>query len=201
MEKNTEQIILETARKHFVQRGFAGARMQEIADEASINKAMLHYYFRTKEKLYQAVVNETLGLIIPKIAGAMAAEGSFWERTDHLVDTYIQTILKHPDIPIFIMSELSQEKESFVAELKKQATFFPGIQAYMQKIILEMEEGKIRKMPAEHLLLNILGMTVFPFLAKPVFKTVFQVSEKEFNDLMTERKEMIMQFLKRALAV
>ncbi len=199
MQKDTEQLILDTARKHFVQKGFAAARMQEIADDAGINKAMLHYYFRSKERLYQEIIRRTLSRVVPKFAGAMAHEGSFRERLEHVVDTYISTLMENPDIPIFIMSELSQKRESFIAELKKQASFFPAVQSFMGQMQQEMEQGSIRQMPPPHLLLNILGMSVFPFMAKPVFRTIFEVSEKEFELLMSERKQIIADFVVAAL--
>ncbi len=201
MSKDTEQIILETARKHFVQKGFSAARMQEIADEAGINKAMLHYYFRSKDKLYQEIISRTLGTIIPRIAGAMKSEGSFLERTEHLVDTYITTILEYPDIPVFIMTELAQKKESFIKEIRKYAGHFPAVQSFMGQMIIEAQAGKIKAFHPVHLLMNIIGMTVFPFMAKPVINTVLGVSDKQFIELMEERKSVIMEFVEGALLV
>jgi TetR/AcrR family transcriptional regulator len=201
MEQDTELRILNTARKHFIQKGFSATRMQEIADEAGINKALLHYYFRSKEKLYQEIVSRTLQKAIPRFISAMAMKGSFWEKTERLVDTYISTILENPDLPIFIMSELSQKKESFIEELKKQASDFKDVQSFIQLMLEEMAAGNIRNIPPAHLMLNIMGMTVFPFMAKPVFSTIFEISEEDFTELMEERKTVIMHFLKSALLV
>ena len=201
MQNDTEQIILMTARKHFVQKGFAAARMQEIADEAKINKAMLHYYFRSKDKLYQEVVSRTLGLIFPKLALAMTSDGDFLERTRHLVNTYVDAILEHPEIPLFIVSELSQKKAQFVEEIKRQAEFLPAIQAFIGQMMLEMEEGRIRRFPPVQLLLNILSMSVFPFMAKPAIETFFDVSDAQFIMMMNERKSVIMDFVTQALKV
>jgi TetR/AcrR family transcriptional regulator len=201
MAKNTEQIILEVARKHFVQNGFAGARMQEIADEAAINKAMLHYYFRSKEKLYHEIISQTLDTVIPNFAAALKTEGSFWEKAEKVVNTYIEMLIKNPDLPFFIMSELSQKRERFIEELKKRAQFFPAMQSFLRQIMVDIEEGKIRQVAPVHLLLNIMSMCVFPFIAKPVFCTVMELPEAEFEDLMKERVEAILDFLKHALKV
>jgi AcrR family transcriptional regulator len=201
MQKDTEQLILDCARKHFIQKGFAATRMQEIADEAGINKAMLHYYFRSKEKMYQQIISGILGMMIPKLAGALSSEGTLWDRIDKLVNTYITALIEHPEIPIFIMTELSQKRESFVLELKKQASYFPMIFSFLQTITDEIEAGKIKDFPPLQLLLNILAMSVFPFMAKPVFSTIFDVSESQFEALMEERKRVIVDFVRSALEV
>ena len=197
----TEKKILEIARKHFVQKGFAATRTQEIADEAGINKAMLHYYFRTKEKLYHEIIIQILDLMIPQFTSALTQEGSFWEKMEAFIDTYISILIERPEIPFFIMSELSQKQERFVTELKKRATFFPVAQAFILEMLAEMEAGKIKQMPPLHLFLNVLSMTVFPFIAKPAFCTVFDFPDSDFEKLMLQRKTIIIDFVKNALRV
>lgn len=201
MEKSTEQNILDTARIHFIQKGFAATRTQEIADDAGINKAMLHYYYRSKEKLYQEVISQTLAEVVPKIASAMSSKGSFFQRIEHLVDTYVETIIEHPEMPLFVMSELSQKREGFIEVMKKQAIFFPAIQSFFEQMQKEVAAGKIRDIPPIHLLLNILGMTVFPFMAKPVISTIFNVPDEQFETLMKERKEIIIDFIINSLRI
>ncbi len=199
MAKVTESEILEIARKHLVPQGFAAARMQEIADEAGINKAMLHYYFRSKNKLYEEIIVQTLNLIIPRFAAAIGHEGPFWDKIERIVHTYIDTLREHPDIPFFIMSELAQKRERFIELLKSKSSFFPSVQGFLIQMGEEMAAGNIKAFPPIHLLLNIMGMTVFPFMAKPVFMTIFEVPEESFGELMEERKEVIVNFIKAAL--
>jgi AcrR family transcriptional regulator len=200
MEKDTEKNILKVARKHFVQKGFAATRTQEIADEVGVNKALVHYYFRTKEKLYLEIVKQVLDSMVPRVARAMSTEGDFWERVEAVVETYTSVLIKEPDTPFFIMSELSQQRERFVAELQKRAAFFPAIQQFLIKMQEAMATGEIKDIPPVHLMLNIISMTVFPFMAKPVFCTIFSFSESDFTNLMMERKAFIMSFLRGALA-
>ena len=199
MRESTELHILNTARKHFVSNGFAGTRMQGIADEAKINKALLHYYFRSKAKLYEEVIDSTLNTLIPPLVEAMGESGSFAVRLDRIIDAYITNLIKHPDIPIFIVSELSQRQESFIEKIKKRTDFFPAVQSFIIQMSIEMEEGIIRKMAPMHLFLNIVGLIVFPFIAKPIFQTVLNVEQSEFEDLMHERKEVVMEFIHAAL--
>jgi AcrR family transcriptional regulator len=199
MAIDKETLILEVARKHFVQRGYAATRMQDIADEAGSNKALVHYYFRSKEKLYHEITVRILDTIIPRFAQALTIDGTFWERVEAMVGSYVSLLQEQPDIPFFIMSEVSQKQERFIEELKKRSQYFPALQGFIILMHQEMEAGKIRTIPPIHLMLNIMGMTVFPFLAKPFLTTVFGVPEEDFSELMGERKEIIINFLKAAL--
>jgi len=199
MENNTELLILKTARKHFVQNGFVATRMQDIADEAGINKALLHYYFRSKNKLYQQIVESILDEILPRVAKALEYDGTFWERVEKIVHTYIEMLLEQPDIPVFMMTELSQQRATFVEHLKKRAHFFPAMQSFIGQMAQEIQQGNIRAVPPLHLFLNMLGMTVFPFVAKPVFCTLFDYSGAAFDELMQERAAIILDFMKNAL--
>ncbi len=199
MKKTTESHILNTARKHFVRNGFAGTRMQEIADEAEINKALLHYYFRSKRKLYEEVIDASLHVLLPPLAAAMGRAGTFEERLEGVIQTYFTTLLAHSDIPVFIISELSQRQESIIEKIKAHSEFFPAIQSFILQMSIEMEDGTIRKMPPMHLLLNIVSLIVFPFIAKPVFQTIFDIEQTDFENLMQERKAIVMDFIQKAL--
>ncbi|MEL6835614.1 MAG: helix-turn-helix domain-containing protein [Bacteroidota bacterium] len=199
MAEDKEQLILEVARKQFVQKGFAATKMQDIAEEAGVNKALLHYYYRSKAKLYHQIIVQTLDKMIPRFAEAMAKEGTFWERVENLVTTYVNLLLKEPDIPFFIMSEISQEQDRFVSELRLRAHYFPAAQGFVMSMQEEIAAGRLRDIPPLHILLNIMSMTVFPFVAKPVFCTIFNFPEEYFNELMEERKAVILTFLKAAL--
>lgn len=202
MAKDTEQIILETARKHFVQYGYAATRTQDIAEEAGVTKAMLHYYFRTKEKLYNQILVSILDYVVPKLAGVMAKQGEFWPHLERILDTYFEMLMANPDIPFFIMTELSQRKgDILIAELQKRASFFPAGLVFLQKMQQEMDAGRIKSIPPIQLILNILGMTVFPFIVRPIFSTIFNYSDEAYQKMMLERKGIVLDFVKNALRV
>lgn len=199
MAEDKEQLILEVARKQFVQKGFAATKMQDIAAEAGVNKALLHYYYRSKEKLYHQIIVRTLDRVIPTFAAAMATEGTFWERLENLVHTYVTLLQAEPDIPFFIMSELSQEQDRFVSELRLRAHYFPAAQSFVQSMHEEMEAGRMKQMPPLHLMLNIMSLTVFPFIAKPVFSTIFSFDDESLKQLLEERKVIVLDFIKAAI--
>ncbi len=201
MAKDTENTILDVARQEFVQNGFAATRMQEIADKAGINKAMLHYYFRSKEKLYQEIISQTLNRVIPIFAQSLDQDGDFWTKLERVVGTYVKLLIKEPDLPFFIMSELSQKRESFIIELKKRAQYFPAMRKFIMQIMEEQSTGKLREVPPVHIVLNIMGLCVFPFIAKPIFCTIMDIPEEDFKELMQDRVNVIMDFMHHALKV
>ncbi len=199
MQVDTEQSILITAQKHFMERGFRATRMQEIADEVGINKAMLHYYFRSKDKLYRKVVGYTLGELVPKIAAVMGSQLPFWEKIELIVSTYIDLLTSRPNLPAFVMNELASKNEAFTNELKQHAAQFSSIQVFILQIHQEMEAGRIKNYNPMQLMLNVMGLTIFPFMAKPIFTTIFSVGDPHFESMMQERKVLIVEFLKSAL--
>src|SRR3954468_10948841 len=108
----TEEKILEAARKIFLAKGLDGARMQDIADEAGINKAMLHYYFRSKEKLFEKIFTEVAGHFLPRIATILASENSVLEKIDTFCAEYINQVMQTPYVPIFILNEINRQPEA-----------------------------------------------------------------------------------------
>ena len=110
-DSDTERRILDAARAVFIRRGTAGARMQEIAEEASVNQALLHYYFRSKERLSEAVFTEIAGRMFPAIIGILGGEFTIDEKIDRVVDTYIDIMSRSPFLPGYILSELHHHPE------------------------------------------------------------------------------------------
>jgi len=199
MNKTKEQIILEVARVQFVKNGYAATRTEEIAQEAGVTKAMVHYYFRTKERLFDEIVRHIFANSLSKLAKSINQKLPIWEKIELIVDSYIEILLEEPDIPFFIMYELSQKRESFVAELQKRRDQLPDIAGFLSQIQEEIDQENWHPMPAPQILLNIMSMTIFPFIAKPIFNTVLELPEPVFEQMMRERKPFIMSFLKQAL--
>lgn len=202
MPESTENLILDAARKHFMEKGYAAARMQEIADTAGINKALLHYYFRSKEKLFQHILKETVDILEPRLAGALSKEGTVLEKIEGIVESYISTMLEHPYMPMFVMTELSQKRENFIKLIKSRAQQ-GGInfQTFFMQVMQEMQEGKIRKMNPIHLVLNVISMCIFPFIVRPIFSNVVELPQEQYDELLKTRKAEVMDFIQHALKV
>lgn len=201
MAENTEKAILEAAKKVFTAKGFSGARMQEIADEAEINKALLHYYFRSKEKLFEVILEDTMAMVVDKFGQALESEGTVLEKLEKIIEVYISNIKEHPHMPIFILHELSQNRLQFLEAVKRKIHHLPNFLEFFQQVQREQEEGLIKSVPPLHLLLNVMSMCIFPFIVKPVFCNIIEIPEEQFDGLMEQRIEVVANFVKSALEV
>jgi AcrR family transcriptional regulator len=189
-EKNTEALIIEAAKKIFVQRGLAGARMQDIADEAGINKAMLHYYYRSKEKLFEIVFNEAFTKVLGRVGTALVAEMSVEDKIRAIIDNYISEVAEAPYLPIFVLNEISQQPEMMVKRLSSQPVF-PNIMGFMKEVVEAGKKGIIKEVSPVQLFLNIISMCVFPFIARPLIQGVFMQDNVQFDLLIEERKKLV----------
>lgn len=199
MPETTEQIILNKAKAVFMQKGYAGARMQEIADEAGINKAMLHYYFRSKEKLFGVIVEEVVQGLVPRLSEAIEGEGTVTEKLEKVIRLYISMIKENPYMPMFILHELSQNRTEFILRMKKKVARLPNFSAFFAQIMEEQSAGIIRLINPIHLLLNVLGMVIFPFVAKPMVVNLVGLPGEQFDEMMKDRADVVVEFMKNAL--
>ena len=195
---STEEKIKEAAKSVFVRNGYSGARMQDIADEAGINKALLHYYFRSKEKLFELIFFEVFDIVIPQLRATVSTDQSVEEKIKAFVFTYIDVIQTNPHVPIFILHELSQGADRFVEKLK-QRQVIPEMAQFMLQLMNEMETGKIKSFQPLHLFMNIISMCAFPFVAKPLLQAVSGINEEDWTILMNERKEEVTRFILSAI--
>lgn len=196
MQINTEHKILEAAREIFMQKGFAGARMQEIADKAQINKAMLHYYFKTKRTLFSAIVTDNINLLAPKLSAAFFGEQSVYDKLCKLVDIYIDTILKHPDIPMFLLYEMSQGHKDSIAKMKRIIDDNHSLAGLLEQIRREQEQQILKPVPPYHLVLSVMSLIVFPFVARPIFETMLEIPPEHYARMMQERKTIVKEIIK-----
>jgi len=199
MQKDTEEKILDAAKEVFSQKGFDGARMQEIADKAEINKAMLHYYFRSKQQLFERIVELHIQLITPKLVEAISDSGTVIENLERLVDSYIDTIMQNPSMPMFLLNELAQRRVNAFSQMKNVLGREKVIAKLFQKMEEEQKTGMIKDIPPHHLLLSVMSLIVFPFIAWPVFQHLIEIPEEQYNSMMLERKTVVKDFIRSAI--
>ncbi|MDP3912360.1 MAG: TetR/AcrR family transcriptional regulator [Bacteroidota bacterium] len=196
---STEDKILEAAKNVFVTKGMDGARMQEIADEAGINKALLHYYFRSKERLFEATFGEIIKYAFPKITQIVQTDGPIVTKIEQIIDAYIDLLIKHPFIPGFVMKELNRDPSGLFKIVVK---FGLNPKAIFDHIQLAMDRGEIIKMKPQHLAINILSMCIFPFAARPILSfVVFKDDPKALEAFYAERAEIIKKFVIDAIVI
>jgi len=196
---STEDKILEAAKNIFIAKGMEGARMQEIADEAGINKALLHYYFRSKERLFEAIFSEIFKFAFPKLSKIILSDAGIVTKIELFVDAYIDILIKHPFIPGFVMKEMNRDPSGLFKLVAKYGLDPQPVFSYIQQA---MDQGEIIKMKPQHLVVNVVSMCIFPFAARPVISfVVFKNNPKELEAFYAERAEVIKQFVINAIVV
>lgn len=193
----TELRILDAAKKVFVEKGFDGASMQDIANEAGINKALLHYYFRKKEFLFKAIFKQALHSFIPNLLQVIQSNEPVRVKLKLFVENYIDMLLLNPHIPVFILHELSRRPENLVSVIKEMGVNPSLILQNMEKGIAEAGGTSY---PTKHLLVNMLAMCIFPIAAKPILTMMlFSGNDEEYQKFVSERKQLVYEFLLKAL--
>jgi len=197
-DSSTEEKIKNAARHVFHIKGYAGTRTRDIAEEAGINLALLNYYFRSKEKLFEIVMMETLRDFLQSLTSVFNdMESSFETKLEMVVNNYITLLVKEPEIPLFILSELRRNPTHLLQKMNVKEII---MQSYFVKQLLEvMEQNKMAQKDLLHLIINIIGMTIFPFVAKPIFQSIGEISNEQFSAMMEERKTLIPKWIKAIL--
>lgn len=196
---NTENKILKAAQDVFIEKGMSGTRMQEIADKAGINKALLHYYYRTKEKLFLSVFRVAISVFIPKVEKIILSEETFFNKIRIFVKEYGKILYKNQFLPLFILHEIKRNPDALFKEFK--AT---GINPtmFLEMIQKEVDEDTIKPIDPKQLIINMLAMIIFPIAAKPMFQRVFFENDKKVYDEMLKRRlDEVPEFIINAIKV
>lgn len=202
----TERRILDAATAVFIRRGTAGARMQEIAEEAGVNQALLHYYFRSKDKLSEAVFRETAGRMFPALIGIVGADTPVVEKIDSIVDTYLTTMTQTPFLPGYIISELHHHPER-ISQLLGQIAggdlsviTAPAFDKLEKQLAAEARAGRMRRMNAAQFFVNLLSLCVFPFAARPMLRAALGFDDNDFAKFIEQRRKELPIYIRSAIA-
>ena len=195
---STEEKILTAAREVFLQKGFSGARMQDIADEAGINKALLHYYFRSKEKLFETIFREAFEKLVPHIIEVFSSELPFFDKIRAFCEAYVTMAMENPFVPIFILNEMHANPEGF------QKTFgdIPKkVPHTLLKTVIKkaVDDGLIRPIDPPQLIMNMLSLCMFPTISRPMFQLVMNMSDTQFKKMSELRKKEVADFIIQAI--
>lgn len=185
----TEEKIFNAARIVFQKKGFAGARMQEIADEAGINKAMLHYCFKNKQLLFEAVFKNAFSQLAPQINAIFSSDETLFEKIKQFTHSYISFVIINPFLPPFVIQEMNNNPEFVKSFFKNENS--PNPYLLIDQIKNEIDLGIIKPVNPKQLVLDIFAMTVFPFAAQMMVRGILHLDDAEFNQMMEERKTII----------
>ena len=189
----TEEHIKETAKKVFFQKGLLNATTQQIADEAGVNRALIHYYFRSRDQLFKKVLEEAVGETRDKVDSIFASDESFKSKISKYLDVFIDRNAKYPYIQNFIITEIMQDPEKLKEHFsRKRIHLMKHIVPPLKK---EIENGGMQPVDPEHFIVNMMSMCSYPLIAKPVIQTMFAYDDKAYKNFLKERKQVIYKVL------
>lgn len=193
-DKDTEQLILQAAQKVFTEKGLAGARMQDIADQAGFNKALVHYYFTSKAKLFELIFEQEFKTFFFDLVGIVSSDLPLFEKIERIIEHDIDKMTRLPGLPNFVLNEISRNPEVILKQFKK-IPVENVLGGFQKQINSEIKKGTIRKIGSEQLLINIQSLCIFPFLARPMIKGLMRMDEKAYLAMMQKRKATVLEFI------
>jgi TetR/AcrR family transcriptional regulator len=196
-KRSTEELILEAAQAVFLEKGLAGARMQEIADRAGINKALLHYYFRSKEKLSALIIERAIGVILPRVMAVLDTDVELFDKIRLVVDTYLNFVSRNSFLPLFIVNEVNRNPQFFFRTVvEKERTHLDKFRRQVEEAVAQ---GRIHPINPAQLFMNVMSLVIFPFLGKPIIQVGLGLSDEDFKREMEHRRTEVAEFVIRAI--
>lgn len=191
----TEQIIKETAKRIFLSEGKMLATTQDIADAAGVNRTLLHYYFRSRDVLFNLVFKESLTKLRTRIHEVLSTDFPFRQKVENLVNVFYEELMASPYLETCIALHLNQQPEKY----EELFTAIPGgkerMKNFLKEIQREMEKGNIEEMKPLNFFINLFALMAYPFVAKPIYLNMFDLTEANYSKLLAERKKSIITML------
>jgi AcrR family transcriptional regulator len=196
-KRSTEELILEAAQAVFLEKGLAGARMQEIADRAGINKALLHYYFRSKEKLSALIIERAIAVILPRVMAVLDTDLELFDKIRLVVDTYLTFVSRNSFLPLFIVNEVNRNPQFFFRTVvEKERTHLDKFRRQVEEAVAQ---GRIHPIAPAQLFMNVMSLVIFPFIGKPIIQVGLGLSDEDFKREMEHRRTEVAEFVIRAI--
>lgn len=194
-----EARIVDAARQLFIERGFVGTSMSDIASRAGINRPTLHYYFRTKERMFDAVFGGIVGTLVPRVKDiVLQPDRPIGERVASVVDAYYDVFGANPGLPMFIVREMHRDFDGVVRTIMEMR-LGQYIESVRQGLQGEMDSGRLRQVPMRYLFLTFYSMLTMPFVAGNLCRTVLLYDGETFADLLAGWKPYIVDAMERLL--
>lgn len=197
---STEQHIIEVARQVFIEKGFAETSMSDIAARAGINRPGLHYYFRTKDRMFEAVFGDIVFSFLPTIHNIMLQDIPISERISEIADVYFNIMENNPYLPMFVVREIQRDAAHLLDTVRNLETG-QYINKIKEKLLTEMERGKIKQTPIEFVFYTFYGLLFAPFLSKPLTDKVFTNTGISFGKRLQQWKEQVVKQMNLLLSI
>lgn len=201
-EKNTEQAILQAAEALFLKQGFAQTTTKQIAQQAGCNQALVHYYFRTKDNLFERILEEKVHFVADNFIAINAESISLEERIEKLVEVHFTLFNRNPRLVPFIFTELfydARRLRPVLVQIRSYATaLFVRFDTLLQQ---EARAGRIRPVTTLDLALTIISLDVAPFMLRPVAQEAWELTDEQAEQLLVARKREIVDTLLYSLGL
>ena len=197
---NTEQIILEAAESEFLEKGYGNAKMMAIAKRAGVSHSMLHYYFRSKENLFQTIFLKKTQIISPLFEDILEQNLPFFETVRLFAETQFNFVAQNPKLPHFLLTEILTNKENraLLFEVLSPSILAPLIKL-RKMLCIEIEKGSVRPIFFHNFLMNIISINVSTFILLPIMQDIIVQKGESVENILTERRESNVQFILNAL--
>lgn len=203
MEETTEMEIriLAAAKRVFIRKGYEAATMSDIAREADIGRTALHYYYRTKERLFEAIFGQLMASLLPNVGRIMDEEKSMLEKLPAIIHQYITLVEANPSFPLFVINELNRDPEHLYQTILKEPARIQPILRLRQQLEEEMEKGLLRKMPLADVVATLVSLVVFPMLVHRPLTDIFMEGDRgTFETFQLRRHQQITEIITWMLA-
>lgn len=199
--ENLETKIIEVAKQQFIENGFAETSMSDIAAKVGINRPGLHYYFRTKERMFQAVFGEIVLFLLPKIQDiVLQKEKTVTERVGGVIDAYFEVFSENPRLPLFVMRESNRDVNHLIntlADLRLERNFLEIARSLQD----EMDSGRLKPVPLRFVFFTFYSLLIMPFVMKDLCASLFLEKGESFEEMFTRWKPYIVMQMDNLLRV
>lgn len=199
--ENLEQRIINAAKALFIEKGFSDTSMSEIAARVGINRPVLHYYFRTKEKMFNAVFGIIIQTFVPKIQSIVMQTGRpVADRVGDVFDAYCRVFSENPELPLFVLREIDRDADNFM-RVVMSLPVMPYLGMMRDSLLAEMDKGNIRRVPIRTVFITFYSLITFPFLTRNFITAMFQSECDTFEDVLAEWRQNVIRQMECLLCV
>ncbi|RZJ81907.1 MAG: TetR/AcrR family transcriptional regulator [Flavobacterium sp.] len=188
-DTGTEQLIKDTAKRIFFSEGKFHATTQDIADAAGVNRTLLNYYFRSRDILFEQVALEARSETSALLGDVFVAKVGFKQKLEMLIETFMEQGMKYPYREMYVITEMHRGDKTVPLDKINRVNNF------LREISEEMELGNIKKMDPRQFCMNLFALMAYPLLSNCLNKALFGIGDKEYFDLMRDRKKLIFELI------
>lgn len=190
--------ILKEAKVLFIKNGYNGTSIRDIAKASDTNVAMVNYYFKSKYNLFEIIFEEAMEILTQKIFLTLGSDMPFFELIETWIHTYYEILFEYPQIPMFILNEVSLNPERLTTRIKSKNPF-QAFEQIAKRIENETAKGTIIETPSADFLLNIISLSLFPFMFGELAMALMDVSREKYSELIDNHKKYVVEFTINAL--